>query len=143
MQSEIRQGVNRNNLGEIRNEDGVYKILVLGSDHYYRKRFTMAHELGHFMLHREKIDKAGIISDSENFSVISENQITQEEEKEASAYAAEILMPEDKVKEIFAETMQNQNNDLDKVVEEMSKMFQVSVKAMKLRLYLLDLINKY
>ena len=103
----------------------------------------MAHELGHFMLHREKIDKAGIISDSENFSVISENQITQEEEKEASAYAAEILMPEDKVKEIFAETMQNQNNDLDKVVEEMSKMFQVSVKAMKLRLYLLDLINKY
>lgn len=142
-QDEIRQGVNRNNIGEIRNENGVYKILVLGSDHYYRKRFTMAHELGHFVLHREKIDKAGTISDSENFSAnFSENKITQEEERDASDYAAKILMPEDKIREIFKETRPNKKDE-NETIDEMSKMFQVSPKAMKLRLYLLELISNY
>jgi Zn-dependent peptidase ImmA (M78 family) len=52
-------------------------------------------------------------------------------------------MPEDKVKEIFAETIRNQNGHEKDTIEEMSKMFQVSSRAMRLRLYLLDLINEY
>jgi Zn-dependent peptidase ImmA (M78 family) len=140
---EIGGGVNRSNnsgdlIGEIRKEGDQYKILILGSDHYYRKRFTMAHELGHFILHKDKIDTLTSIVDSAEY-----NGITEEEEKEAHAFAAETLMPEDKVREIYKETKQNQNGDKEKIIEEMSKMFQVSKMAMRLRLYLLDLINEY
>ena len=143
--SEIARGTNRSStsgdfIGEIRKNGDDYQILILGSDHYYRKRFTMAHELAHFVLHKDSIDRLGSISDSTQYQ--SEG-ITEEQEREANAYAAEILMPEDKVKEIFAETYRNQNGDEKSTIEEMSKMFQVSPRAMRLRLYLLDVINDY
>ena len=143
IRDEIGKGINRPSgagelIGEIRKDGDEYKILILGSDHYYRKRFTMAHELGHFVLHKDKIDRCGSISDSEEY-----DGITKEEETEANAFAAETLMPEDKVREIFAETMRNKNQDESKTVEEMSRMFQVSGKAMQLRLYLLELIPNY
>lgn len=139
------RGANRSSaagdvIGELRKNGNEYQILILGSDHYYRKRFTMAHELGHFILHKDKLDRLLIISDSNQYQA---DGITEEEETEANNFAAEILMPEDKVREIFAETMQNQNNDEEKTIDEMYKMFQVSKMAMKLRLYLLELINNY
>jgi len=142
-QEEIKKGINRQNIGEIRKDGNEYKIFVLGSDHYYRKRFTMAHELGHFVLHKDKIDKFGVISDVGDFSENEDKKLTQEEERQASAYAAAILMPEDKVREIFDETIKNQNGNKEETINEMSKMFQVSPRAMRLRLYLLDLINEY
>ncbi len=135
-----RSSSNGEVIGEIRKNGEEYQILILGSDHYYRKRFTMAHELGHFVLHRDKLDRLRSISDSIEYQA---DGITEEEEREANAFAAEILMPEEKVKEIFAETMRNQNNQESVTIEEMSKMFQVSKGAMKLRLYLLDLIGNY
>lgn len=143
--NEIGSGVNRTDtggsyVGEIKKSGDEYQILVLGSDHYYRKRFTMAHEFAHYILHRDKIDSLGKISDSEDYLA---DGMSEEEEAEANAYAAEILMPEDKVREVFAETMKNQDNDAKKTIEEMAKMFQVSPRAMRLRLYLLDLINEY
>ena len=146
-QEKIRHGVNRSNIGnigEIRKEGDSYKILVLGSDHYYRKRFTMAHELGHFMLHQNKIDKLGSIADNDSYRDSEHlDQMTQEEEREANAYAAKILMPEDVIKKVFADAKINHNGDEEVIIDEMSKMFQVSKHAMGLRLYLLDLIKNY
>ncbi len=135
---EIRNGVNRGNIGEIRKEGDNYKILVLGSDHYYRKRFTMAHELAHYILHKEIIDKMGSIAESTDYQA---EGLTDEQEREADALAAEVLMPEDKIVQIFNETIINQADDNEKTIEEMSKMFQVSKAAMKYRLDDLDLIN--
>lgn len=148
---EIRRGANRSsvagssiddvvNIGEIRRSGDEYQILVLGSDHYYRKRFTMAHEFGHYILHKDKIDRLGRISDSEDYRT---DGMTAEEEREANAYAAEILMPEDKVREIFLETLRNQSGNEPEAIKEMAKMFQVSKASMGLRLYLLDLITNY
>jgi Zn-dependent peptidase ImmA (M78 family) len=137
---EIGRGINRYNIGEIKKSGEEYQILILGSDHYYRKRFTMAHELGHYILHKEKIDKFGAITDSEEYKA---EGITPEEEAAADAFAAETLMPEEEVRKIFEETMKNQSNKEEETIEEMSKMFQVSKPAMKLRLYLLELIKNY
>jgi len=142
---EIGRGINRSsgveadNIGQIRKTaDGGYQILILGSDHYYRKRFTMAHELGHYMLHKDKIDRLGSIADSEDYEGMD-----ADEEKEANFFAAETLMPEDKVREIFSETMRNQRDNETLAIEEMAKMFQVSRASMNIRLQLLGLINKY
>ncbi len=135
-----RSSTNGDVIGEIKKSGDEYHILILGSDHYYRKRFTMAHELGHFVLHKNKLDSLRSIFDSNQYQA---DGITEEEETEANDFAAEILMPEDKVREIFAETMRSQNNNEDRTIEEMSKIFQVSKMAIKLRLYLLDLIKNY
>src|SRR5690349_7343535 len=36
---------------------GRYEISANRSEHYYRRRFTMAHELGHYVLHRDLIGR--------------------------------------------------------------------------------------
>ena len=36
-------------------DSGKYKISANNEDHYFRQRFTIAHELGHFLYHRELI----------------------------------------------------------------------------------------
>jgi Zn-dependent peptidase ImmA (M78 family) len=98
----------------------------------------MAHELGHYVLHKEKIDQLLSIADCEN----SETQgMTPQEEAEANNFAAQILMPEDKVREVFAETLANQSNDKEKALEEMYKIFQVSKRPMEIRLSSLGLLS--
>jgi Zn-dependent peptidase ImmA (M78 family) len=82
----------------------------------------------------------GSIADSEDYQGINAS-----EEREANLFAVEILMPEDKVREIFLETMRNQSdqNPSDQktlAIEEMAKMFQVSKASMRIRLQSLGLI---
>ena len=43
--------------GAIINENGIYSIYVNGREPEYRRRFTIAHEIAHFLLHREMIEK--------------------------------------------------------------------------------------
>lgn len=49
-----------NLLGKLEFNDEEIKISILGSDHFYRKRFTMAHLLGRFIMPNRKI-KNGIL----------------------------------------------------------------------------------
>ncbi len=63
-----------------------------------RQRFTIAHELGHFFLHRASstvfVDAAPIFFRDE-----SSSNGSQREEIEANAFAAELLMPEDAIRQ--------------------------------------------
>lgn len=52
-----------------------------------RQRFTLAHELGHFFLHKDEI-KDGVEDDTFYRSKLSNRQ-----EAEANAFAADLLMP--------------------------------------------------
>ncbi len=47
-------------LGEIKKENGKYKINIQGYDFNYCRRFTMAHELGHYILHKDLLDEEGL-----------------------------------------------------------------------------------
>ena len=66
-----------------------------------RRRFTIAHELGHYELHKNQsalfVDKQFKIYRSQNSSTVNNNQ---ELEKEANAFAAAVLMPEEFIKRI-------------------------------------------
>ncbi|MFC5409129.1 ImmA/IrrE family metallo-endopeptidase [Larkinella bovis] len=109
-----------------------------------RQRFTIAHELGHYVLgHQRK----GVFVDTPDkyFTILfrDENSSTGEflQEREANAFAAALLMP----KEIILEIMKNildycdfreEEND---VVKELAKRFGVSIQAMSFRLSNLDL----
>lgn len=60
-----------------------------GSD-YPRTRFTLAHELGHFFLHRRWLSRGATFHDAE---ILSGNTL-REVEREANDFAAECLLPE-------------------------------------------------
>jgi len=104
--------------------------------HKNRQRFTIAHELGHFILHLDKgkskemfVDKDFIIKwRYEKVYTPSEFK----HEQEANAFAAALLMPREfLLKELskakYIELPEN------RLIEELAKVFDVSVPAMTYR----------
>ena len=64
-----------------------FSIIVRKSDSAARKRFTIAHEIAHFVLHKDKLD-GGIVDDA-----MYRSGLGSREETEANRLAADILMP--------------------------------------------------
>lgn len=73
--------------GEIRPEDNGFIIRVNRHDPPRRQRFTVAHELAHFILHRDDIGD-GIRDD-----VLYRSNLSDRREAQANRLAADILMP--------------------------------------------------
>ncbi len=99
-----------------------------------RRRFTIAHELGHYELHR---DKSNMFIDKQ-FIYRSKNAYNPEEqvmEQEANMFASAILMPTSMVRDL-ADTIDLKNDD---AIEDLAKIFDVSVTAMSLRISSLGL----
>lgn len=94
-----------------------------------RQRFTIAHELGHFLLHEgitNHVDRSYRV----NFRSAESSQATNVEEIEANYFAASILMPQHMLDAVSAE----EALDNDNMVGMLAKQFQVSRLAMSLRL---------
>ena len=90
-----------------------------------RQRFTIAHEIGHFLLHSHLI--GGGITDT----VLYRSRLSNKMEAEANRMAADILMPTRLIRRIA--------NDLslpltEESVNEFADALQVSKQAMKIRL---------
>lgn len=121
--------------GEIRKkEDGGYKISVNKKDHYYRQRFTMAHELGHFMYHAQKMGDVGT-SDSVRYRSLDNSNIGDQEEIEANKFGASILMPEDLVIKYAVEKKLINGDQVNQdALKEIATAFQVSKVAMEIRI---------
>jgi len=116
--------------GQITREDGQYVIRVNRYESRERQRFTIAHELAHFLLHRPIIDKApkGIQD-----NVLYRSDKPDKIEYEANRLAAHILMPHDKVKEVIQNEYGGTFED-DATVESLAARFKVSKAAMAIRL---------
>jgi hypothetical protein len=63
---------------------------VKSDDILTRRRFTAAHELGHALLHGESM--GGFIADAD---IAEADEAESQREREANAFAAELLMPEE------------------------------------------------
>lgn len=116
--------------GMIRREkDAGYIITVNASDPGSRKRFTIAHELGHYVYHRD-IMGDGINDDrayrSTNVNEYQNGRIGPKEETEANKFAAWLLMPPELIRQYWNEGT-DEPGDL-------AKQFGVSEQAMKIRL---------
>lgn len=77
--------------------NGKFKISVNKNDGYFRQRFTMAHELGHFLLHAHLIGDG--VDDSKAYrsepqGTFYNQAITPREETQANQFAANLLLPE-------------------------------------------------
>jgi hypothetical protein len=112
--------------GEIRpSGDGSYVIRVNRHDVRKRQRFTVAHEIAHYLLHRDKIGD-GIEDD-----VLYRSGLSSSIEAEANRLAADILMPWDKVMELRDEAKEIGVGD---EVLYISEKFGVSEAAMRIKL---------
>jgi hypothetical protein len=102
-----------------------FEILVNKYDTQERQRFTVAHEIGHYLLHRADIG-SGIVD-----SVLYRSSLSSRKEVEANKVAANLVMPADKVAMELANL-----GGLDEpgIVEEMAALFKVSIPAMRIRL---------
>lgn len=105
-----------------------------------RKRFTIAHEIGHFILHGDEtlhVDKV--------FAIKLRNQVSSEAvdlgEIEANAFAAELLMPTSMVHQRIQELPEVLDYEKDAVINNMAKVFNVSQQAMTIRLINLGYIK--
>lgn len=104
-------------------------IGINGTQSLQRQRFTIAHELGHFLLHEgitNHVDKSYRV----NFRSIESSQATNVEEIEANFFAASILMP----KKMLDAQSAEEALDNDTSVANLARQFQVSRLAMSLRL---------
>jgi len=109
-------------------------VLVNASDILTRRRFTMAHELGHFILHRDLIGD-GLDDDQLYRSTLRgrfyNTAIKLVHESQANAFAANFLMPE----ELLRPAVERDRLD----VKQLTVRFQVSPSAMSWRLKSLSL----
>ena len=90
-----------------------------------RQRFTVAHEIAHYLLHRHEIG-TGVVD-----SIMYRSSLTSRKETEANQLAAEIVMPAQAVRR---ELQRLGGPEVEGVAEEMADLFRVSVPAMKIRL---------
>ena len=97
------------------------KILICcrKEDSYTRKRFTLAHELGHYLLHTdEKFECSSDINDS-----------SSPEEIEANRFAAYLLVPDHLLKKVY-----ERYKHLDDCIDYLAVKFGASRSTIKIRL---------
>lgn len=111
-------------------------VIVLNLNHHpNRRRFTLAHEIGHHLLHKPyltnnvHVDKIVL-----NRDVVSAQGLDTKE-MEANAFAAELLMPESELRRYHTVDL----ND-DDFLSTLAKKLKVSVTALTYRLINLGMV---
>jgi Zn-dependent peptidase ImmA (M78 family) len=116
--------------------EGERRVIGVNSTHPpVRQRFTIAHELGHYILHDSEglhLDEAFKFRDRVSSLAIDPQEI------DANRFAAELLMPEDEVLAMVG----NGNLDFndDEAVRRVARHFGVSQQALTIRLTALRLV---
>jgi Zn-dependent peptidase ImmA (M78 family) len=108
-----------------------------------RQRFTLAHELGHFLLHKRS--GGGLHVDERDFFVRFRDQHSADgsdrEEREANAFAAELLMPTSFLVRDVKDLPDGLSLSDDTAIRELSSRYGVSLQALSFRLANLGLID--
>lgn len=105
-------------------------IILLNSTHHLnRQRFSLAHEIGHFVLHK----MSGVHMDTKIFlRSDAPNLHGVRIEREANQFAAELLMPEEEIRKAWKNLPEDW---FDKSpLEVIAKQFKVSEGALFIRL---------
>jgi Zn-dependent peptidase ImmA (M78 family) len=119
-------------------EENLFRVIINKNKPATRQNFTIAHEIGHYFLHKDKIKT------NDNLLVDGENSLdgssalfrldaaeTTQIETEANNFAAALIMPTKLIQDAWLNL---------KNIEECAKIFNVSVSAMSIRLERLKLI---
>ncbi len=116
-------------------KNGVAVIVLNLNHHPNRRRFTLAHEIGHHLLHvpyltnNVHVDKIVLNRDAMS------SQALDDKEMEANAFAAELLMPESELRRYRHVDL----ND-DEFLHGLARKLKVSVTALTYRLINLGMV---
>lgn len=124
-------------------KNGKHAIGVNKRHHSNRQRFTIAHEIGHLVLHHNDPKKNDIYIDKKwtYFRATEKGQRVDEQEKEANQFAAELLMPDRLVKQLIEKlglTFADEND-----IPMLAGLLKVSEQALTIRLIDLKHIEPY
>ena len=117
---------------------GEEKAIGINATHSpQRQRFTVAHELGHLRLHpgRELILDHVRVNLRDDVSSLG----TDREEREANAFAAELLMPAGEITRHVRWAIDREQTPDARLVGDLGRYFDVSDQAMEFRLVHLGL----
>jgi Zn-dependent peptidase ImmA (M78 family) len=120
--------------------DGAAAVIGVNSRHAAtRQRFTVAHECGHLLMHEGQpmfIDRFVRV----NMRAGDSNP----EERDANAFAAELLMPRNLVQDEMRRVLTKRGGLVpQQLVAELAKRFRVSAEAMSYRLSNLGVLDPY
>lgn len=102
-----------------------YEIKLNKFESSERQRFTLAHEIGHFLLHK------GDIAHGIKDNILYRSMLSDIKEHEANKIASALIMPIDLVK---MKIQENRNLSNAEMLEYLSKEFKVSKAAMEIKL---------
>jgi len=111
--------------GEIKNTDGEVVIRINRHDSKPRQRFTLAHEIGHLLLHKDRIGD-GIVDD-----ILYRSSLSDTLEAQANRMAADLLMPSHLLDKCLEK---HSNLDAELRYEAVASEAEVSTTALKIRL---------
>lgn len=136
----IEKNYSDKTIGEIQINEDKCTIYYnpLENEFLSRKRFTIAHELGHFFLHRKEgsfVDNQTTMSRHLSYWSIKE--------AEANDFAARLLMPVKHIIDAIEELLHDESEELTEtiLVRNLKDKFQVSEIAMKYRLSNLGILD--
>lgn len=113
-------------------QSGKNTIFVNKAHAPVRKRFTIAHEIGHYLFSSREgiyIDKTIFFRDGKSQQAIDDDEMA------ANSFAAELLMPKHLIKRALNKFVQNGIFDSgEDLVQKMADEFKVSTTAMSIKL---------
>lgn len=114
--------------GMLQYDNGIWTIGINREHNKKRQRFTLAHELGHYILHKEKNSEF-------RDAVFFRDEVLDSMEFNANEFAGELLMPKSLVRNFI-------DNDGLRNIGQLAEKFGVSAAAMKYRILSLGYILK-
>ena len=130
-----KQNLSDDICGMIKKGEGGYIIVVNQNQSLVRQRFTIAHELGHYIYHRSKIGD-GIVDTvlyrQTVYDGINNSEINARDEQQANNFAANLLMPISLITEINKKAGKTDPKIL-------AEKLNVSIQAISIRLSNLSL----
>lgn len=107
-----------------------FEILVNKNNVEARQRFTIAHELGHYFLHRDMLKDSDVHIDTLYRATTQTNVNTKEQEREVDYFAGALLMNRIAIEKLID----------NYTVADLAELFKVSSSAMAVRLDILGLL---
>lgn len=123
--------------GMLLRDSGPSVIAVNSSHSPRRQRFTIAHELGHFQLHR------GVFVDPDtriNLRSSRASSGVDREEIQANAFAAALLMPD---RMVMQAAVAQRTPSAGQMSADLAQIFDVSEQAMDIRLSVLGILTPF
>lgn len=115
--------------GLIKKTNNKYTIIINGDHSENRKRFTLAHELAHYFLHKDEIEKAAIVDDG-----LYRSGVANTIEIAANSFAAQILMPSNLIERYIKKAFSTTDGSAKNILNYVADKLKVSKQALAIRM---------